>query len=144
MTRLPRLWVRPMGLGRRMDRLFDEMFSDWPEARSFGRTDIYEKGGSLIFETELPGARREDIKIKVEDHQLIISGETKREEKVEEENYFRMGRSVGTFQRTYPLPEEVAQPNKIQANFKDGILRVTVPLKNSIKEKEKPVEIKVD
>jgi len=143
MARLPRLWIQPMGLSRRLDRVFDDFFSDWPESRTFGRTDVYEKDGSIFFETELPGAKREDINIKVEDHQLVISGETKREEKVEEENYFRMGRSVGTFQRTYPLPDEVSEPNKIEAKFQDGILKVRVPLSNSIKEKEKPVEIKV-
>lgn len=146
MIRLPELWREPLALSRRMERLFDDFFShDWPfEATTFGRTDIYEKDGQLVYETELPGVKREDVHIKVEDGRLIISGETKREERVEEENYFRMGRRYGKFQRTFPLPEEISDAKKIKAKFDDGILRVSVPLKESLKGKEKPIEIRVE
>ncbi len=146
MVRLPDLWREPLALSRRMERLFDDFFShDWPfEATTFGRTDIYEKDGQLVYETELPGVKREDVHIKVEDGRLIISGESKREERVEEENYFRMGRRYGKFQRLFPLPEEIADPKKIKAKFDNGILKVSVPLKESLKEKEKPIEIRVE
>jgi len=146
MVRLPELWREPLALSRRMERLFDDFFShDWPfETTTFGRTDIYEKDGQLVYETELPGVKREDIHLKVEDGRLIVSGETKREERVEEENYFRMGRRVGKFQRSFPLPEEIADAKKIKAKFEDGILKVSVPLKESLKEKEKPIEIRVE
>ena len=143
MTRFPRVWVSPLGLNRRVDKIFNEFMTDWPETSTFGRTDVFEKDGSLHFETELAGATKEDINIKVDDGHLIISGETKRSEEINEENYFRMGRRVGTFQRTFPLPEQASDPQKIQASFENGILKVTVPLNQSIKEKEQPVEIKV-
>lgn len=145
MVRLPELWREPLAISRRLERLFDEFFSDWPfETTAFGRTDIYEKEGQLVYETELPGVKRQDIHIKVEDGRLIVSGETKREEHIEEENYFRMGRRYGKFQRSFPLPEEVADPKKIKAKFEDGILKITVPLKESLKEKERAIEIKVE
>lgn len=146
MARFPTLWREPLGLTRRFDRLFDEFLRDWDwpfESSSLGRTDIYEQAGNLIYETELPGVKRDDVHIKVEDGQLVISGETKREERVEEENYFRMGRRIGKFQRAFPLPEEIDDPKKIEAHFEDGILRIQVPLKTSLKEKERPIEIKV-
>jgi len=144
MVRLPEIWREPFRLTRRMERLFDELFRewDWP-LEGFGRTDIYEKDGNLVYETELPGVRREDIHIKVEDGRLTISGEVKREERIAEENYIRMGRRYGRFQRSFPLPEEITDPKKIKAKFQDGILKVTVPLKESLK-KEETIEIKVE
>lgn len=147
MMRLPDLWREPFRLSRRMERLFDQFLNewDWPfETAAFGQTDIYEKDGQLIYETELPGVKREDIHIKVDEGRLLISGEVHREERVEEENYFRMGRRIGKFQRSFPLPEGIADPKKIRAQLKDGVLKITVPLRESLKEKERPIEIRVD
>ncbi len=150
MTRkLPDLWREPFLVGTGISRLFDEFFRDFDQigfdiTPSFGRTDIYEKDKNLVFETELPGMKKDDIQIKVEDDKLVISGETKRNEEVREENYFRIGRRYGRFQHAFPLPADVVDKNGIKARFEDGILRVTVPLKESIKEKEKPIEITVE
>jgi HSP20 family molecular chaperone IbpA len=79
-------------------------FFDWTPFETFGRTDIYEKDGKLVYETELPGVKKEDIEIKVEDGRLVISGEVKRDERIERENYFRIGRHYGKFQRVLPAP----------------------------------------
>lgn len=152
MTRLPELWREPFALSTRLSRLMDELFADfdrslffdWAPFETFGRTDIYEKDGKLVYETELPGVKKGDIEIKVEDGRLIISGEVKRDERIERENYFRIGRHYGKFQRVFPLPEQVDDPKKIKASFEDGILRVTVPLRESLKQKEKAIEIKVE
>ena len=152
MTRLPELWREPFALSTRLNRLMDELFADfdrslffdWTPFETFGRTDIYEKDGKLVYETELPGVKKDDIEIKVEDGRLIISGEVKRDERIERENYFRIGRHYGKFQRCFPLPEQIEDPKKIKATFEDGILRVTVPLRESLKKKEKTIEIKVE
>jgi HSP20 family protein len=131
-----------------MDELFADfdrsLFFDWTPFETFGRTDIYEKDGKLVYETELPGVKKGDVEIKVEDGRLVISGEVKRDERIERENYFRIGRHYGKFQRVFPLPEQADDPKKIKASFEDGILRVTVPLRESLKQKEKPIEIKVE
>jgi HSP20 family protein len=74
----------------------------------------------------------------------VICGETKRSEEVKEENYFRIGRQYGRFQRSFPLPQESIDAKGIKAAFKDGILKVTVPLKESIKGKEKPIEVEIE
>ncbi len=147
-TRLPSVWTEPLLLGTGLSRVFDDFFKDFRNvgldvAPSFGRSDIYEKDNKLVIETELPGVRKEDVSIKVEKDTLSISGEMKRNEEVKEENYFRMGRRYGSFQRTFPLPADIVDKKSIEAAFKDGILKVTIPLKESIKEKEQPIEIKI-
>jgi HSP20 family protein len=148
MRRLPDVRRGPFILESSLSRLVDEMFRDFDTvgfdiAPSFGRTDVYEKDKTLVFETELPGAKKDEIAIRVEDEQLIISGETKRSEEIDREQYFRVGRQYGRFQRSFPLPAELVDKGRIQAKFEDGILRVTVPLKESIKEKEKAIEVPV-
>ncbi len=147
--RLPDVWREPFLVGTGISRLLDEFFHDFDQigfdvSPNFVRTDIYEKDKNLVFETELPGMKKDDIQIKVEDDKLIISGETKRNEAVREENYFRIGRRYGRFQHAFPLPADVVDKAGIKARFEDGILRVTVPLKESLKEKEKPIEVKVE
>lgn len=147
--RLPELRHEPFLLGTGLSRLVDEFFRDFDRvgfdiAPSVGRTDIYEKDKNLVFETELPGMKKEEIEIKVEDDKLVVSGEMKRSEEVKEEHYFRIGRQYGRVQRVFPLPAELVEKDAIKAAFADGILKVTVPLKESIKEKEKPIEVKVE
>jgi len=129
--------------------MFDDLFTDFHKvgldvAPTFGRSDIYEKDNNLVIETELPGAKKEDVSIKVEDDTVCISGEMKRSEEVKKENFFRMGRHYGSFQRTFPLPADIADKKGIKARFEDGILKVMIPLKESIKENERPIEIKID
>lgn len=136
-------------MGTSISRLMDDFFRDFDEVGyditpSFGRTDIYEKDRNLTFETELPGLKKEEIEIKVEDNQLVISGEMKRTDEVKEENYFRIGRRYGEFRRVFPLPTDMVEKGGIKARFEDGILRVSVPLKQSIKEKERPIDIKIE
>lgn len=147
--RLPAIRRGPFLLESNLSRLVDEVFSDFHRigfdvSPSFGRTDVYEKDQSLVFETELPGVKRDEIAIKVEDDQLVISGEVKRNEEIDRENYFRVGRLYGRFQRCFPLPVDLIQKDDIKAKFEDGVLKVTAPMKESIKEKEKPIEIPVE
>ena len=59
----------------------------------------------MVIETELPGARKEDIQVRVEDNRLVITGEVRRYKEVRDENYIRMGRRCGAFRRIFPLPE---------------------------------------
>jgi len=132
-----------------LSRLVDEFFRDFDRvgfdvSPSFGRTDVYEKDKALVFETELPGVKKEEIAIKVEDDQLTISGEVRRNEDIDRESYFRVGRRYGRFQRCFPLPADMVEKDGIKARFEDGILTVSAPMRESIKEKEKPIEISVE
>jgi HSP20 family protein len=149
MTHLPEVRRGPFVLESNLSRLMDEFLSDFDRvgfdvATSFGRTDVYEKDKELVFETELPGVRKDDVQVRVEDDQLVITGEVKRKEEVERDQYFRIGRRYGRFQRSFPLPADLIDKSKVAARFEDGILRVSAPLRESIKEREKAVEVKVE
>jgi HSP20 family protein len=149
MTHLPEMRRGPFVMESNLSRLMDEFFGDddragFDVAASFGRTDVYEKDKELVFETELPGVRKDDVQVRVEDDQLVISGEVKRKEEVERDQYFRIGRRYGRFQRSFPLPADLVDKAKVAARFEDGILRVSAPLRESIVEREKAVEVKVE
>jgi len=149
LRRLPDVQRGPFLLESGLSRMLDEFFRDFDAlgfdiAPSFGRTDVYEKDQNLVFETELPGVSKDEISVKIDDDQLVISGEVKRREEIDRENYFRIGRRYGRFQRSFPLPADLVERDKIKARFENGILIVTVPLKESIKKREKPIEVKVE
>jgi HSP20 family protein len=130
---LPAVWHSPFRLASRLSRLMDQLWEELPFEFSptFGRSDVYVKDKTLVIETELPGARKEDIQVRVEGDCLVVSGEVKRSEEVREDNYLRLGRTYGAFRRTFPLPEEVEDKRKIKAKFENGVLRVEVPLKRA-------------
>lgn len=147
--RLPAVRRGPFVLESNLSRLVDEAFSDFQRigvdvSPSFGRTDVYEKDQALLFETELPGVKKDEISIKFEDDKLVISGELKRNEEIDRESYFRVGRRYGRFQRSFPLPADLIQKDEIKARFEDGILTITAPMKESIVENAKPIEIAVE
>ena len=111
----PRLYRWPFDGG-----LFDiTTFGGWPSM------DIYSEGEDLVVKAELPGVRSEDINIHLDKDSLSISGKHVREEKVEEEDYFRRERFAGSFSRVIPLPKEVSEED-VKAEMKDGLLTVGV------------------
>ncbi|SFV74521.1 Heat shock protein Hsp20 [hydrothermal vent metagenome] len=93
-------------------------------------------------EVDLPGVKKEDIEVKVEDNVLIVSGERKVKEELKEENYYKVESSFGTFSRSFSLPEDVDIEN-IHAESVDGVLEVVIPkLEKAAVDKVKKVEIK--
>ena len=148
----PARWS-PFELVSQMQQEFDRLFNDrWHVARPFRdlsmhamdwapRTDVYQQDGNIVVKAEIPGVAKDDVKVKVEQGDLIISGERKSEENVEEKDYYRMERSFGSFYRRLPLPEGV-DAKKIKANFSDGVLEVRVPAPavSSSDEVEVPIE----
>jgi len=89
---------------------------------------------------ELPGVKKDDVSINLKDNVLTISGEKKLEKKIDEKNFHQTERIFGSFQRCFRLPELVDQ-EKIAAEFKNGILNVSIP---KLAEAEpKSIEIKV-
>ena len=102
--------------------------------------DIFEKGNDLVVKAELPGMRKEDIEVSVTDHTMRISGEKKREEKIEKKDYYWEERSYGSFTRSFQLPSEV-QTDKAEAKFKDGVLEIRIPKTEEAKKKEKKVNV---
>ena len=101
--------------------------------------DIYENGDNLVLKAELPGINPDEVEIRVEDNTLYLKGERKFEKEVNEQNYHRVERSYGTFTRSFSLPNSV-DPDKVAANYKDGVLTLTMPKK----EEAKPKTIKIN
>jgi HSP20 family protein len=101
--------------------------------------DIYENGDNLVLKAELAGINPDDMEIRVEDNTLYLKGERKSETDVKEQNYHRVERSYGTFARSFSLPNSV-DADKVVANYKDGVLTLTMPKK----EEAKPKTIKIN
>ena len=133
-------------LRREMDRLFDDLvpFRLFDEERNIAtgvwnpRTDIIETDNDFIINVDLPGVKKQDVTVNYQDNQLSITGERKSEEVKEKKDYLRKERIYGNFHRVYTLPQSI-DPNKITANFKDGILTVSVPKT----EESKPKQVKI-
>lgn len=102
------------------------------------RVDIYEKDNNIVIEAEIPGAKKEDIEVKLKDNAVVIKGEVKKEEEKKEENYYRSERFYGRFERVLPLPADT-KADEAKASFENGILKLTVP--KTTQEKEVKVEI---
>ena len=105
------------------------------------RVDIAHDEKSLTIHAELPGINKDNVKITVnEDNVLTIRGEKKREDKHEEQNYMRLERSYGSFTRSFALPDTVDSEN-VSASFKDGVLTVSMSKREPAKPKELEVTI---
>lgn len=102
--------------------------------------DVYEEKDDIVVKAELPGIDKDNIKVNLTDHTLTIKGEKKKEEEVNQENYYRCERSYGSFVRTVELPGEV-HADKVKASFKNGILEVRMPKTEQAKVKEIKVNI---
>ena len=92
-------------------------------------------------DADLPGVRKEDIKINVEDNILTISGERENKEEVKKEDYHRIETSFGKFERSFTLPKG-ADAESITASSKDGVLEVVIPKLKSETQKSKKIEVK--
>lgn len=135
-------------LQQRMSRFFEEPFAPLSFVNEEPFTlaawtpscDIYETEGEIIVKAELPGLKKEDIKVSVENNVLTIRGERKFEEEAKRENYYRIERSYGEFLRSFTLPTGI-DAKKINAEFKDGMLKIALPRMEEAK--PKAVDIKV-
>jgi HSP20 family protein len=106
-----------------------QLFNGWTPA-----LDLYQNSENIVAVVELPGMRKEDIEISLQDGTLSISGERK-EERSQENGATRTERSAGKFRRTITLPTRV-DANKVSASYKDGILTVTLPKAEEAKPKQ--------
>lgn len=88
--------------------------------------DVFEEEGSIVVKAELPGMTNKDIKVKLIENTLEISGEKKSEEKIDRRDYLKVERSYGRFSRTIRLPEGL-DAEHVKAKFADGLLEVKIP-----------------
>jgi HSP20 family protein len=102
--------------------------------------DIYDAGKELAVTVDLPGVRKEDLQVNLEGRFLTISGEKKKEEEVEKDNYYRYERSHGTFTRRFELPEGL-ESDKAKAHYENGVLRIEIPKSKEAVDKAKHIPI---
>lgn len=133
--------TEPFNLLRQMttelDRVFDEPWSmlRWPSVDATvmdgvawaPKVDVVTKDNTLVTRVDLPGMKKEDVLVEIQDGMLTLSGERKKELKEEKDNVYREEREYGSFCRTVPLPKGV-KTDDVKASFVNGVLEVTVPL----------------
>jgi HSP20 family protein len=103
-------------------------------------TDIFETKESYVFKIELPGFKKEDIKVEFSHDTLTLRGERKQEAATNDENCHRMERSYGMFERSFTIPKNV-DANKIDASLKDGVLLLTIPKVEEAKTRAIPISV---
>ena len=127
-------------LQSQMNRLFDTALHGWPVGDSNGTTswipaaDIFESENELTVNLDLPGVDPNIVDIRVENNVLTIRGERQQFEEKQKENFHRVERSYGPFARAFTLSTSV-DPEKIRANYKAGVLSITLPKAEAAKPK---------
>jgi HSP20 family protein len=101
--------------------------------------DIFERQDHLVIRAEVPGLRREDMDVRIENGVLTLHGERQREADVTEDNAFRLERTYGAFTRSFSLPRTV-DASKVSAAYKDGVLEVSVPKVETAKPKRVEIQ----
>ena len=134
--------------GKSFDRLLEETVRalspntsrDSEQEAWSPKVDIYEDDDRYILKADLPGLNKEDIQVDLNDKTLRISGEKKDVEKTSKDNYVRLERKYGKFVRSFTVSDNIVTQN-IKANYKDGVLEVTLPKKEEAKPKQLKVHI---
>ncbi len=111
-----------------------------PEVEIAPSIDIFEEGGEVVVKAELPVMKKEEIEVTMTDQSITISGEKKKEEKIDKKGYYRLERSSGSFSRSLTLPSEV-RTDDVKATFRDGVLEIRIPKTEEAKKKGKRVSI---
>ena len=137
---------------REMNRLFDDAFSGFGLPSLFGpplrqlamapKIDVSETDNEIQVTAEMPGIDQNDVQVLLEDDRLIIRGEKKeeREEDDKDRNYHVRERVQGAFSRTLPLPF-APNPNQVKAEFKDGVMTITIPKPQEVKQKQHRIDV---
>ncbi|KAG2220520.1 hypothetical protein INT45_000931 [Circinella minor] len=135
---------------RRMNSMFDRLFDVSPRARSLAERfdtgniapafDVTENDKAFNIHAELPGMKKEDINVDIDDNSLTFSGESKASNEYNNENVRYSERHYGRFSRTVPVPEHVDRDH-IKATFKDGVLNLELPKTNKETSKAKKIAI---
>jgi HSP20 family protein len=127
-------------------RMFEDAFSRLLSEPRTGRpwspaVDIVETENALVLNADIPGVELSDIEVHVENQTLTVKGERKFEQQEQAKGYHRIERSYGTFVRSFALPETV-DTDKVGAEYKNGVLSITLPKKEAAKPRQVKVEVK--
>lgn len=132
-------------LADRMNRLFDFPRADgereWLASTDWSpNCDISETDKEYRINTELPGVKRDDVKVTLEEGVLTLTGERKQQSEEKNERFHRRESSYGSFMRRFTLPSD-ADPSNVQAKFQDGVLEVRIPRTRQAPPQTKQIKI---
>ncbi len=134
-----------VALQERMNRLFEDSLvrsrageEDMALGAWAPAVDIYEDAEKIVLRADIPGVLPDQVSVKIEDSTLTISGDRRFERDVKKENYHRVERQYGAFNRSFSLPGTVDTEN-VRAEHRDGVLELTLPKR----EESRPKQIKV-
>lgn len=132
-------------LRENVNRLFQEALGGpargVPSARPWApAVDVVEDDEKIVVKAELPGMRKEDVEVELTGDTLTIRGERKFEEKEEKQNYIRVERAYGRFQRAFTIGVPI-KADDLKANYKEGVLEITIPKAEEVKPKKVDVEV---
>lgn len=123
---------------------FREIMNSWNDDSVAGdfvpAANVYQDKDNVIVQMDVPGMKADDIDITVENDVLTVSGQRKDEKEVKKEDYYRKEASYGSFSRSMILPMSV-KGNEAQADFKDGVLKITLPKAEEVKPKKIAVKV---
>ena len=139
--------IRPIEAFRRysqeMDRIFDRMFDRWGLSGLGGMRwpaiEMFERENQLIVRAELPGMKREDVRVRVAGDTLVIEGERRAEGEQSRQGEHRSEWSYGHFQREIMIPSEV-DSSKLKARMHNGVLELTMPFKEERRSRDVQIE----
>ncbi len=151
-------WLPFDSLRREVDRLFDDFGDGWfkgspsrrfdfeplfrrQSALKVPAVDIVEKAGAFELTAEIPGLNAEDVEVTLRNGNIVIKGEKQEETKEETKDYHLHERHFGSFERVFGVPEGV-DPNKIDAQFNNGVLRITLPKTAAAQKPEKKITVR--
>jgi HSP20 family protein len=128
------------GFFNTFDRMMnDGVLGDWDSEAFPCRTDILDNGESYVLKADLPGFKKEDIHIGIENDRLVFSAEHKEEVSENKKNYLRRERRYGAVSRSFDL--DGIDAGNISASYRDGVLEVTLPKLAEAKPEMKKIEI---
>ena len=141
---------------REMNRLFDDVFSGFggfglpgafapalQQMPAAPKIDVSETENEIQIKAEMPGIDQNNVEVLLEDDRLIIRGEKKEEREDKDRNYHVRERVQGVFSRTLPLPF-APDPNQVKAEFKDGVMTITIPKPQEVKQKQHRIDVQKD
>lgn len=158
----------PYSLMRRMAEDMDQLFENFGLGRGLGLTsrfptmlggglwddlgsmsqsswtpqiETFRRGNNIVVRADIPGVKKEDVRVEIENDTLTISGERREEHEEDREGYYRSERSYGQFYRAIPLPEGV-NGDQCDASFRDGVLEITLPAPKQEERKAKKIHVR--
>ncbi|MGQ3686366.1 MAG: Hsp20/alpha crystallin family protein [Candidatus Loosdrechtia sp.] len=129
-----------------MNRMFDRFFKGWDlselglDTGAWVPIDLSETADSVIVKAEVPGIDPKEIDISIQDSILTIKGEKKEEKEEKGKTFYRIERRYGSFSRSIDLPASI-DPNKVTAEYKNGVLEITLAKKEEVKPKQISVKV---